>query len=406
MLFPPTVIRHSRCEGHAENGTDANRSAATDTSGDRWFESTTTCDAIAHVVGDLYARGMRDILHVDAWVATALGDPTKVLARQRVNVRVPQAGEVRVKVSAFCVNFNDTDIVRGRWSIVSLTPPFIPGMEAMGVVESAGPGSEYLIGKRIVGIPVGAHGGFAEYAVVDATSAMLIPSWLSDAQGAALHYPFHLGWFGLVERARLQPGETVLVHAGAGGVGSAVIQLAKTLGATVIATAGGPEKVAFCRELGADLAIDYRQGGFAEAVVEATYGAGVDIAFDTVGGSVTNETFRCMAMNGRVMLVGYAEDITNDGAPLSPQPAIYGNFSLCGVCLAYTTDPLATRLTTGLNWPSRSDGLDAHRRILELLRAGTVHTVVTSEITFDDLPEAMERQERRETMGRTVVRMG
>ena len=346
---------------------------------------------------------MTDPIKADAWVATALGDPTKVLDRQAVEVPAPGPGEVRVAVSTFCVNFNDTDIVRGRWSVVPLTPPFTPGMEAMGVVESAGPGSEYLLGRRIVGIPVGAHGGFADYALVDATSAMLIPDWLSDAEGAALHYPFHLGYFSLVERARLQPGETLLVHAGAGGVGSATVQLGKALGATVIATAGGPEKVAFCRELGADVAIDYREGGFADAVLEATFGAGVDVALDSVGGSVTTETFRCMGMNGRLLLVGYAEDITNDGALISPQAAIYGNFSLAGVCLAYSMDPLATRLTMGLNWPSRSDGVAAHRKILELMRAGKVRTVVTSEVSFDDLPAAMERQERRETMGRTVV---
>jgi NADPH:quinone reductase len=345
-------------------------------------------------------------LKADAWVATSLGDPTKVLERQTVAVRAPGPGEVRVAVSAFCVNLNDTDIVRGRWTVVPLQPPFIPGMESMGVVESAGPGSEYLVGRRIVGIPVGAQGGFAEYSVVDATSAMLIPDWLGDPEGAALHYPFHLSWFSLVERARLQPGETLLVHAGAGGVGSAAIQLGKALGATVIATAGGPEKVAFCRELGADVAIDYRDGRFAEAVLDATFGGGVDVALDSVGGSVTTETFRCMGMHGRQLIVGYAEDITNDGAPILMQPAIYGNFSLLGVCLAYTPDPLALRLTGGLNWPSRSDGLHAHRQILDLMRAGKIRTVVTSEISFDELPEAMERQERRETMGRTVVRLG
>jgi NADPH:quinone reductase len=342
-------------------------------------------------------------VNAEAWVAIALGDPSKVLERQSVEVRPPGPDEVRVEVSTFCVNLNDTDIVRGRWSVVSLEPPFVPGMEAMGVVESAGPGAEHLLGRRIVGIPVGAHGGFAEYAVVDGASAMLVPSWLSDAQGAAMHYPFHLGWFGLVERAELKSGDALLVHAAAGGVGSAVVQLGKALGATVIATAGGPDKVGFCRELGADIAIDYRDGGFAEAVVEATMGAGVDVAFDTVGGSVTTETFRCMGMNGRLLLVGYAEDIGNDGALLSPQAAIYGNFSLCGVCLAYAMDPLATRMRLGLNWPARSEGLRAHRRILDLLRAGRVRTVVTSEVPFDALPAAMERQERRETMGRTVV---
>jgi NADPH2:quinone reductase len=226
---------------------------------------------------------------------------------------------------------------------------------------------------------------------------------LSDVDATALHYPFHLSWFALAERARLEPGETLLVHAGAGGVGSAAIQLGKALGARVIATAGGPAKVAFCKELGADEAIDYLDGGFADAVVDATFGAGVDVALDTVGGSVTAETFRCMGMHGRILLVGYAEDITNDGAPLNPAPAIYGNFSLLGVCLAYAADPLATRMTMGLNWPSRTEGVETHQRLLGLLRDGDIRTVVTSTVPFDDLPEAMERQERRETMGRTVI---
>jgi NADPH2:quinone reductase len=161
--------------------------------------------------------------------------------------------------------------------------------------------------------------------------------------------------------------------------------------------------VAFCKELGADEAIDYRDGGFAEAVVDATFGAGVDVCLDTVGGSVTQETFRCMGMNGRILLVGYAEDITNDGAPLNPAPAIYGNFGLLGVCLAYAADPLAHRMMTGLNWPSRASGVEAHQRLLGMLRDGDIRTVVTSTVPFDELPEAMERQERRETMGRTVV---
>ncbi|MEM7140221.1 MAG: zinc-binding dehydrogenase [Actinomycetota bacterium] len=343
-----------------------------------------------------------ETVEADAWVATALGEPTDVLERRSIEVPPPGAGEVRVRVKAFCVNFNDGDIVRGRWATVPLQPPFVPGMEAMGLVESAGAGAEHLLGRRVVGIAAGAHGGFATVANVDAISAMVIPSWLSDAEGAALHFPFHLGWFGLVTRARLEPGETVLVHAGAGGVGSAVIQIAKALGATVIATAGGPEKVAFCGDLGADVAIDYTDGGFADAVNEATAGMGVDVAFDTVGGSVTQETFRCTGMNGRILLVGYAEDITNDGVPISPAPAVYGNFSIAGVCLAYAPDPLAVRMG-GMNFPSRSDGLEIHERVLELLRSGRARTVVTDEIGFDDLPAAMERQHRRETMGRVVV---
>lgn len=344
-----------------------------------------------------------DAVKADAWVATALGDPTKVLERQIVEVRPPGPGEVRVKVAAFCVNLNDTDVVRGRYAMMPLTPPFTPGMESVGVVESAGAGAEHLVGQRVVGIPVLAQGGFAEYAVLDAATTQVLPSWLSDAEGAAMHYPFHLGWFSLVERARLQPGETLLVHAAAGGTGSGAVLLGKALGATVIATAGGPEKVEFVRSLGADVVVDYLDGGFADAVNDATFGHGVDVAFDVVGGRVTTETFRCMGLHGRHLLAGYSEDIANDGAVLSPQAAVYGNFSLCGVCLVYVNDPLGTRRTFGFNWPSRYEGQLAHKKLLELMRAGAIRTVITQQIGFDELPAAMERQERRETMGRVVV---
>jgi NADPH2:quinone reductase len=127
-------------------------------------------------------------MRCDAWVATDLGDPTAVLQRQQVEVPAPQPNEVRVAVEAFCLNFND--ILCGRYLTLPLPAPFLPGMESVGLVE-----------------------------------------------GAALHYPFHLGWFALHERARRQPGETLLVHAGAGGTGSGAVQIGKALGARVIATA-------------------------------------------------------------------------------------------------------------------------------------------------------------------------
>lgn len=149
---------------------------------------------------------MNQPISADAWVATELGDPAKVLARQSVEVRAPGPGEIRVAVNAFCLNFNDIDIIGGRYTTLPLQPPFVPGMETVGVVESAGQGAEHLIGRRIVGIPVMAFGGYASYAIVDAATALDLPDWVSDVDGAALHYPFHLGWFALRERGRLQPG--------------------------------------------------------------------------------------------------------------------------------------------------------------------------------------------------------
>lgn len=340
----------------------------------------------------------------DAWVATNLGDPTKVLERQTIQVRAPEANEVRIAVEAFCLNFNDIDIIRGRYTTLPLDPPFVPGMESVGVVESAGPGAEHLLGQRVVGIPVMAHGGYASFAVVDAATTLDIPASMPAADGAALHYPFHLGWFALHERAGLKAGETLLVHAGAGGTGSGAVQIGKALGAVVIATAGTDEKVAFCLELGADFAINYRTNDFVAEVEAITYGRGVDVAFDTVGGDVTLQTFRCMGFNGRHLIAGWSDDITlEDGSYITPRAMAYGNFSLCGVCLVYVNDPVGTRRTLGFNWPSRGEGQVAHTRILELLRTGAIRTVIGRRLAFDDIPDALEAMERRETMGRLVV---
>lgn len=287
-----------------------------------------------------------------------------------------------------------------------LEPPFVPGMESVGTVESAGPGAEHLLGQRIVGIPTLAHGGYASHAVVDAATAMELPPWLSDADGAAMHYPFHLGWFALHERARLQPGETLLVHAAAGGTGSGALQMGKGLGAKVIATAGSDEKVEYCRQLGADVAVNYRTTDFVELAMEATYGYGVDVAFGAVGGSVTLETFKCMGFNGRHLIAGWSEGIElEDAHYLTPRAMAYGNFSLCGVCLVYVNDPLGVRRTMGFNWPGRSEGQQAHATILELIRTGRIRPTVTRELEFDDVPAALEDMEQRKTMGRLVVRL-
>jgi len=345
-----------------------------------------------------------DVLSCDAWVATSLGDPGEVLQRQQVQVAGPGPNEVRIAVEAFCLNFNDIDVIRGRYLTLPLDAPFVPGMESVGVVESAGAGAEHLLGQRVVGIPVMAHGGYASHAIVDAATTLAIPEWMTSAQGAALHYPFHLGWFALKERGRLQPGETLLVHAAAGGTGSGALQIGKALGAVVIATAGSDEKLELCRQLGADHTINYRTDDFVARVEEITYGRGVDVAFDAVGGDVTVQTFRCMGFNGRHLIAGFSEDIQlEDGNYLTPRPMAYGNFDLCGVCLVYVNDPLGVRRTLGFNWPSRAEGQEAHARILELVRTGVITPTISRELSFDDLPAALGAMERRETTGRLVV---
>jgi NADPH:quinone reductase len=195
----------------------------------------------------------------------------------------------------------------------------------------------------------------------------------------------------------------VLVHAAAGGAGSAAVQLARARGARVIATAGGPHKLEFVTELGADVAIDYRNDDFVARVLDATGGRGVDVAFDSVGGATTVETFRCMAFGGRHLLVGFASGIEAEDEGIVPRPVLFGNFSLVGVCHAYTEDALAFKRATGLNFPSHADGMRIHEDLLRMIASGTIRPIAGSTSSFSALPEIVGAMESRATMGRNVV---
>ena len=333
------------------------------------------------------------------------GEPAQVLVLEDVPAPVPGPNELLIRVAAATLNFNDVDGVRGRYRTVNPPLPYTPGMEVIGRVESAGDGAESSVGKRVVAIPAGAFGGYAELASCPAAMAFEMPpeSELPDASAAAIYFPFHLSWLALHERARIQEGETVLIHAAAGGVGSAAVQLARVAGARVITTAGSPEKVELCRSLGAEVAINYRDTAFVDAVLEATDGRGVDVAFDSVGGEVTTETFRCMAFNGRHLLVGFASGIEAEDQGIVPRPVLFGNFSLCGVCHAYVDDPRQLKRAAGFNFPSHSDGERVHARVLELVRSGQVWPVVGKQVRFDELPGALQTMADRQTVGRVVV---
>ncbi len=338
-----------------------------------------------------------------AWVATRLGAPTDVLEIRAVEVGPPGPRQVRVATETFCLDFNDIDTIRGRYGLLKLEPPFAVGMVAAGIVDAAGPGAEALLGRRVVGVTVGVQGGYASAALLDAATVQTLPSWLSFVDGVAMYFPYLVGWLALRERGRVKAGDVVLVHAGAGGVGSGVVQLAKAFGAVVIATAGSDEKVEFCRQLGADYAINYRENDFVGYVDEVTNGHGVDIAFDSIGGQVTTDTFRTMAFNGRHLIVGFAADITMEERPVSLQPSIYGNFDLVGICFAFVDDPRPTR-SLGMNFLTLADGLRMWGNILHMTKRHQIRPVVGREIEFEDVPSMLEAIERRETTGRTVVR--
>jgi NADPH2:quinone reductase len=338
-----------------------------------------------------------------AWLVREFGAPTAVLRLDEADAPEPGPGEVQIAVEAITINFNDIDGIRGRYRTVPIEPPYIPGMEVLGRVRAAGAGGEGLIGRRVCAIPAGAFGGYAEIAVAPVAMTFAMPDDMDTATAASVYMPFHVSSLALYERARLSADDTVLVHAAAGGAGSAAVQLACARGARVIATAGGPDKVRFATGLGADVAIDYRNEDFVARVLDATGGQGVDVAFDTVGGATTLETFRCMAFGGRHLLVGFASGIEAEDEGIVPRPVLFGNFSLVGVCHAYVEDALEFKRATGLNFPSHADGVRLHEELLELIAAGTIRPIVGSTSSFSGLPEVVGAMESRQTMGRNVV---
>jgi NADPH2:quinone reductase len=339
---------------------------------------------------------------VKAWQVHRLGNPLEVMSLDELPEPEPEEGYLRVRVSSLALNFNDIDLTTVSYKTIPTPMPFTPGMEILGRVDATGPGNESWLGKRVVAIPPMAFGGYAEVVCCPAEMAFEMPEEFAEPAATAIYLPFHLSWLALHTRARLQAGETLLVHAAAGGVGTAVLQMGKHLGARVIATAGSATKLELCRSLGADVTIDYRDG-FAQAVMEATGNLGVDVAFDSVGGAVTEETFRAMAFGGRHVIAGFSSDIDFEDKGITPRQFVYGNISLIGVCLAYVEEPVPFRQFTGCNFVSHSDGEKVHEMILDLIRAGKVRPVVGRVVPFDQIPQAMEAMRTRQTTGRIIA---
>jgi NADPH2:quinone reductase len=255
-------------------------------------------------------------------------------------------------------------------------------------------------------MPTGAHGGFAEYAVCPAASTFDMPESIPLPGAAALYFPFHLAWLGLVDRADLQPGETVLIHAAAGGSGSAAVQLAVHRGARVFATAGSDEKVQLCRALGAEVAINYRTTDFADVVLAETDNQGVDVVFDNVGEAVMEPSMKCTKYNGRYLMMGFASNkVVADEKWLVPRRIALGNFKLCGVLLAYQPPDAVEFLKTGMGWNFASDELGARimRDVNELVLAQKIKPVVGRVVGFEEVPAAVHAMANRQTIGRTVV---
>ena len=343
-----------------------------------------------------------------AWRTHAYGEPRAALVLDEVAIPAPGPGELLVKNIGIPLNLNDLERIRGGNMMAEPKHPYSPGMEVMGVVSATGPGAESFLGKRIVATTKGAQGGFAEYAICPIGAAFEMPDTVPMPDAAAIYFPFHLAWLGLHDRAKIQPGETVLIHAAAGGSGSAAIQLAVNAGARVFATAGSDDKLALCRELGAEIAINYKTEDFLKVVLEATGGKGVNVVFDNIGEGVMEKSFRAIAYDGRYLIMGFASNKkVADEKFLVPRALSMGNFSVCGVVLSYAPAQAVPMMKahTGWNFAASAVGAEITAKLVDLYLAKKIRTVIGEVVPFSKVPQAFEDMAASKTTGRIIVQV-
>lgn len=315
---------------------------------------------------------------MQAWQVHQNGEPSAVMRLEDVDRPVPGDGQLLLKVRAANINFPDALLCRGQYQV---TPPlpFTPGVEICGETED---------GRRVIANPALPYGGFAEYAIADAAAVLPAPDGLDDAEAAALHIGYQTGWFGLHRRANLQAGETLLVHAAAGGVGSAAVQLGKAAGAKVIGVVGGAAKAEVARELGCDVVIDRRTENVIGAVKEATGGRGADVVYDPVGGDAYAQSTKCVAFEGRIIVVGFASGVI-------PTPglnhALVKNYSVVGLHwgLYNAKDPQAI--------------LRCHEELTQLAAKGAIKPLISERVPLSDAAAAVQRVADGVTTGRVAV---
>ena len=298
----------------------------------------------------------------------------------------PGPGQVRLRNKATALNFFDILQIQGKYQ-VKPPFPFTPGAEVSGVVDAVGEGVEgWREGDAAMAISDG--NGFAEQTVVAAAKLFRLPGGMGWAQAAAFPIVYHTSLFALRDRARLAPGETLLVHAGASGVGMSAIQIGKAMGARVIATAGSPEKLRFSLRQGADHAIDYNSTAWIDEVKALTEGRGADVIYDPVGGDIFDQSGKCIAAEGRLLVIGFAAGRIPS---MAANRILLKNMSVVGAfwgghVKAHPEYPAQTQAALENLWDQ-----------------GALRPEVTCEWTLEQLPAAMQALSGRRILGKAVL---
>lgn len=323
---------------------------------------------------------------MQALVCKAYG-PIEQLQVEEMADPTPGAGEVLIDVAAAGVNFPDLLMVAGKYQIRHPTP-FVPGIEFSGTVSAVGDGvDDGLIGRRVMAAAV-EGGGFAEKAVVNAAAAYPVPESLSFEQAAAFVIPFGTTYYALRQCAGLREGETVLVLGAAGGVGIATVELAKAMGARVIAAASSDEKLEFARRAGADETVNYAGQSLRDELKRLTEGKGVDVVYDPVGGELAMDACKSLARKGRFLVIGF----TSGTIPEFPANILLlREASIIGVYWGYFTQH------------EPAEHLRNMRELEELVDAGTIDVHVTASYAFADYMQAYRAISDRSLLGKIVL---
>lgn len=322
-----------------------------------------------------------------AWRIGSLGEPRDVMRLEEVADPTPGAGQLVVKVLASPANFPDVLMCRGLYQ-VKPELPFTAGVELCGEIVALGESVEgFQIGDRVIGGGSLPYGGFGELALMDAATTFPAPEALTDAEASSLYIGYQTGWFALHRRANIQPGETLLVHAAAGGVGSAAIQLGKAAGATVIGVVGGPEKAEVAKKLGADVVIDRHTEDFVKVVKEVTGGKGADVIYDPVGGDTYDRSTKCIAFEGRILIIGFAGGRIQEAAL---NHSLIKNYSIVGLHWGLY-NALAPDLVA-----------ECHRELTRMADEGSIKPLVSETLSLEQVADGVQRLADGETVGRVV----
>lgn len=320
-----------------------------------------------------------------AIVCRELGDLSG-LKLEDIPSREPGEGCIKIRVRACGINFADSLMVAGKYQR-KLSPPFVPGFEVAGEIIQLGDGVEGLsLGTHVMGMAE--SGGYAEEAIMRAAAVTPLPAGLDHIVAASFSVTYGTSYMALTHRARLARGEVLLVHGAAGGTGLSAVEIGKVLGATVIASAGGPDKLAIAKAAGADHLIDYLCEDIRARVKELTGGAGADVIFDPVGGKVFDASLRCVAFEGRILIIGFA------GGDIQQIPAnhlMVKNVDIIGFNRgAY--DEMKPALAQ-----------ECHATLMGWLAEGTIKPLVSRTCTLAEAIDSLKAVVARKTVGKVVI---